>query len=162
MTTEAESVLMILHLKDGRVENVSSFGLSEGADIPEATQQKMAEALRVSAISSARRSEKVKIVRNLAMIAVTLFLVSLVPLAIAMTLLVRDVTVVAGNLRQTTSVLRMNRDSVVRGLDTLARNAEELSPEREQQLLRDVNVVVRRLKPFVDAVRPLFTGADSK
>lgn len=150
---------MILHLKGDRVENVSSIGLNEGAETPESLQNKVAEALRASVTSGARRTEKMQIVRNLAAIAVTLFLVSLVPLVVAVTLMVREVTAVADAARQTTSALKMNRDSLVVGLETLVRHAEGLSPEREQQLLRDLNVVVRRVQPFADTVRPLFTGA---
>lgn len=159
MTTGADSVIMILHLKGDRVENISSVGLSEGAGTTESLQHKVAEALRASVASGTRRTEKMQIVRNLAAIAVTLFLVSLLPLVIAVTLLVREVTAVAGIARQATSTLRMNRDSLVTGMEILARHAEGLSPEREQQLLRDLNVVVRRVQPFADTVRPLFTGA---
>lgn len=159
MTTGPDSVIMILHLKGDRVENVSSFDVSKNDGDQEGLDRRVAEAVRASVASGRRRTEKMQLVRNLATIAVTLFLISLIPLAIAATLLVRQVVAVASNVRQASAQIQVNRDSLVSGVNTLARHAEQLSPEREQQLLRDLNIIARRLQPYADTVRPLFTGA---
>lgn len=64
-------------------------------------------------------------------IALSLFLISLVPVAIAATLLLRESMSLAGPARQAASAIGLNRESLVVGLDRLARHTETLSPERD-------------------------------
>lgn len=157
MTTGPDSIIMILHLNGDRVESLSSVSGQDGQS-RELFDSKVAEALRASIMRGTTRSGKIQMIRSFAAIALSLFLISLVPVAIAATLLLRDVRLLAGPARQAASAISLNRDSLVVGLDRLAQHAEDLSPERDQQLLRDLGIIVRRVQPYADMVRPLFTG----
>lgn len=43
-------------------------------------------------------------------------------------------------------------------LARVAQTVEQVTPEREEQMRRDLGIIVEKLKPLADELRPLFTG----
>lgn len=156
MSRETDSVIVVLHLKGDRIENLSSIDADGSGTSRETLDKKIVDAVQASISSGVRQANKMQFVRNLLSIAGALALVAMIPLAVAATLLVREATTVAASVRRIAFEVSVSRESFVKGINTLAHHAEELSPERDRQLLNDVNVIVHRLQPYADAVRPLF------
>lgn len=104
-------------------------------------------------------------------IAGIVVLLAAVPGVLSISFILRDISHVVGDFRTVSDTVagfnepvktaRMFSDRARVAAKTLSFAAETLSevtPQREEQVRRDLRLIVKVLKPFADEVRPLFTG----
>lgn len=100
--------------------------------------------------------------KRLLSLAMALALLATLPLLYFLADTVHQVAGLAGDLRGAFRVSRVggsgSSSSLVGLLDLAAEQAQSLTLAREQQMLRDLEIITARLQPFADTIRPLFQG----